>query len=132
MEHMIYAITCNGEERETLFNNYMSKDCTLSFHMAAWSFKGFNSRWVPYEVRNKFHDRFWDNILEVFTDRNREMGKAMWHNLIPLYLDNDELIQKYEELMKKIEQMDDFWKKNVASDFDQAKRLNKVIRFASS
>jgi len=131
-EYKIKAITATPEEREALWTDYMSENCSMSYHMGAISMSGFNSRYVPYEVREKFHERYWEQIPTVLSKKSREMAKSIFWALRPRYLNNDDLVAKLEELGKHSEKFDSYWKKELEEDFDMAKRCNKALKFAES
>jgi len=131
-EYKIKAITATPEEREALWADYMSENCSMSYHMGAISMSGFNSRYVPYEVREKFHERYWEQIPIVLAKKSREMAKSIFWALRPRYLNNDDLVAKLEELGKQNEKFDSYWKKELEEDFDMAKRCNKALKFAES
>jgi len=98
--------------------------------MAARSMVGFNSKYVPHEVREKYHERFWSNIEDVLKTRKREMAKAIWGHLNPRYSNKEDYIKKLEDLVTRLENLDAYWQKNLKEDLDMAHRLNKVLKFA--
>lgn len=67
-----------GEEREKLFESYFSDDNTMSYVLAGRSMGGFNGRIVPYEVREKYHERFWEKAENVLKTKSREMAKVSY------------------------------------------------------
>lgn len=102
----IAALTANREERQQLWKEYMDKDLKMSFHMLGKSTGGFNSKWVPYDLRKEYFDDYYNNIIEILKTRPRTIGATLYRLLKPEFENHDECVRRNEELEKHLKEMD--------------------------
>jgi len=124
------AMMANEEQREKLWDEFLNKDTKISHKLMGCSLGGFFSKWVPYEQKEKYWDKFWDVIVEQFNSRGRAYSDGFFNAARPKYNDSAKLLKKMEELYNLHDQYDGYWKKNVMSELEFYRRATKVKLFA--
>jgi len=128
--YVIAAMTADKDQREVLWADYMNPKCELSYHMLAMSCAGFNSKWVPYELREPYFERYYANILDVLKNRSRKHAEEIFRCLVPAYKDCNQSVLRNAELMKSVKELDMFWQKNLKDTNDSDLRKQRVLNFA--
>lgn len=70
----ITALGANEEERQALIEKYMSGDHDWSNGQLGDSISGFVSKFINKDIKRKYYDYFFDNLLESM--RNQPQTKA--------------------------------------------------------
>ena len=130
-EHKIKAMTANAEERQKLWEQYMDPKSELSFHMLGKSAAGFNSKWVDYNLRLPFFNKYNDSIMEILKTREKNFSRTLFRNLRPDYDDNFSTVLRNNFLKDDLGEVDLYWKKNLIEEFESDERRQKVQSFAS-
>jgi hypothetical protein len=128
--YKIESLTANDSKRLVLMDGYLDTNSEMSWHVLGLSMRGFNSMWVPYEKREKFHGVWNKNIVGVLKGRPREVAKVVYGALKPVEMDFGKTIARNEELEESLEGFDGFWQKLLKEDFDSDRRKWKVLKFA--
>lgn len=73
---MIRALVACDAGREELSTEIYNKDTKYSYVEIGNLISGLNSRMISYDRREKFHQRYFDSLIDQLNSRNRETGKV--------------------------------------------------------
>lgn len=111
-------------------DGYLDTKSEMSWHVLGLSMRGFNSMWVPFDKREKYHGVWDESIVGVLGSRPREVAKVVYGALKPVERDFGKTIERNERLARSLGGFDGFWQKLLKEDFDSDRRKWKVLKFA--
>jgi len=95
------------DKRKDVFKS-LAKQGSDSVKLTGSFMKGFNHESL-LEHNKDFHNEFFENILQVFKDNEKEYAREYYHSLYPNGDDLEFYVKKTEELVGKIDPVKDAW-----------------------
>jgi len=124
MEKKCEAIVADPAKLKQLWESFLDEKSTESMKIQGAAMEGFN-RSIHEEELAKYHQIFFDNILEVFKKKSRESGKEFYYSLFPNKDTLKEYLEKVKDLQTKLPSGEDWLLRILKESSDDLERRIK-------
>ena len=123
MEKRCEALRADYGERKQLYQSYLDADNELSSYLLEQSMLGYSH---SLKYTSKDAEQFFIDVMKVFEERNNDFVEVFFHSLFPPQNENpDWYIQKLSQMIKELDDENDFALRLVMDQRDRLTRRNK-------
>ena len=128
---MVEHATLSDSERDVKFEEFYDSHMNYTTSKLGACLRGFNSRWVSYEKKERFFAKYFERLEFVLTTFDKEFAKAFYYDMdMEFYDDYGQLLKQYEILCANSAKLDLFWQKRVFEDQNKIRNRYRVQQFA--
>ena len=124
------SFMANYQEREQLWKEYYNSESAMSYYDVLHSTQGFNNTLVSYEKREPYHQKFFENLLDLCKNRGQETANSIFNGLMPRYQNSKDKVEQLEKIMTQLGDLDLYWQKKIRMEFDDSKLVHKICEYA--
>ena len=126
-KEMIRGLRLSEEERAQVIKSIDEQTHGLSFDRLGYFLAGFNSKNVPYAIRSKFFDEYFEKLPNWINTQTHEMCKTIIADMLPEFDSRLLLVEKIEPIIPKI--TNNYFVRKLKRVAHSTKIAHKVIEY---